>query len=69
MDVADAVISAVVGLAFFAFGIPLAFGFLNAGNFTLVIGGTTYALGGLIALAAIVVILGIVVLLYRHHKA
>jgi cytochrome c biogenesis factor len=68
MDVADKVISGVVAFAFIGAAVPIAFGFLNDGNWTLAVGDKTYNMAPLIILIAIVFVLGLVYLVYKSQK-
>lgn len=68
MDVTDKVIGVVIGFAVVAVGLPLAFGFLADGNWTLTVGETTFDTAPIIILLAVIVVLGIVVLIYRNTR-
>jgi hypothetical protein len=68
MDVTDKIIGVVIAFAVVAIAIPIAFGFLADGNFTLTVGSDTFDTAPLFILLGIIVVLGIVVLVYRNMK-
>lgn len=68
MDITDKIVGGIVAFAFIGFGVPLAIGFINDGNFTLSVDGETYALGKMIILLVIVFVLGLVYLIYKNTK-
>lgn len=68
MDVIDKVLSVVIILAVVGIGIPIGFGFLADGNFTLTIGTTTFNAAPLMILLAVILIFALVYLGYKHIK-
>lgn len=68
MDVVEIVMSAVIVLAVVGIGIPIGFGFLSDGNFTLTLGTTTFDASNLMILLAVVLVFAIIVLAYYELK-
>jgi hypothetical protein len=67
-DITDKIVGGVIAFAFVGVALPIAFSFLNEGNFTLVVGDNSYNMAPLIILMAVVLVLGIVYLVYKSNK-
>jgi hypothetical protein len=68
MDITDKVIGVILAFAVIAVGLPLAFGFLSDGNWSVTIGDQTFNSAPLMILLVVIVVLGIVYLVYKGLK-
>ncbi len=68
MDITDKVIGGVIAFAVIAIGVPIAFGFLADGNFTLAVGDESYNMAPLVILLGIIFVLGLVLLVWYNTK-